>query len=582
MRKIAVIVAVSLLLILPAVTAYSEDGYNAQLFWPSIFGGNFIAIEDAQTLCPLGFDLGLYFNYANAPVAFSIEGSGNDDDLGVLNQLLTSNLFGGFGATSWMSLGLDVPVHFYARGRSFDDIEQADEPTSLENQLSMGDIRAEIKFRALRQELHWLGMAFAPYATFPTGDAELFVGEGRTTFGLNAILERDFKLVNLALNGGYYYRGDAQIADATVGDAWKLAAGISRGFENGISFSVEYWGAWMDSGSVDRVQANPMELMATFRYDFGQNLPRVVTGAGGGLTKGIGSPAYRLLAGVDYTWCKPAPKVGILQVNVVNQDNQSIDAKLEINGPEFSENPAVGSSGRWQAEVLANTYQVKASKPEHSSASGSGTVQPGQTTVVTLKLIEDAKTMLHVRVLDRCNGDPIPAKIEISGAGPDMSTDSNDGTFKKEWEPGNIQIKASNDEYEPKTEQALVKAKNDNVVEIKLYRKIKKAGKVYFAYNSDRILPKSYSVLDDVAEQIKRLCEFNRIIVEGHTSSEGSDAYNMRLSGKRAASVRQYLIGKGIDPAKLDSVPFGETRPIADNTTEAGKAMNRRVEFVIE
>jgi outer membrane protein OmpA-like peptidoglycan-associated protein len=69
--------------------------------------------------------------------------------------------------------------------------------------------------------------------------------------------------------------------------------------------------------------------------------------------------------------------------------------------------------------------------------------------------------------------------------------------------------------------------------------------------------------------------------VEGHTDDVGEDAFNQTLSDGRAAAVRDYLIGKGVAVDRLEAQGFGETRPIADNTTKAGKEQNRRVEFVI-
>jgi OOP family OmpA-OmpF porin len=79
--------------------------------------------------------------------------------------------------------------------------------------------------------------------------------------------------------------------------------------------------------------------------------------------------------------------------------------------------------------------------------------------------------------------------------------------------------------------------------------------------------------------------EFPNTVAEigGHTDSTASNAYNQKLSEKRANSVRQYIIDKfGIDGSRLTAVGYGEDRPIASNNTEEGKQKNRRVEAVIE
>jgi large repetitive protein len=105
--------------------------------------------------------------------------------------------------------------------------------------------------------------------------------------------------------------------------------------------------------------------------------------------------------------------------------------------------------------------------------------------------------------------------------------------------------------------------------------------KIFFAYDSDRILPRSYELLDNVAAVINEHTEIPAIFIEGHTDSDGRDDYNLDLSDRRAKSVRSYLLDKGVKDERLKAQGFGEQRPIADNATEDGKAQNRRVEFRI-
>ena len=71
------------------------------------------------------------------------------------------------------------------------------------------------------------------------------------------------------------------------------------------------------------------------------------------------------------------------------------------------------------------------------------------------------------------------------------------------------------------------------------------------------------------------------IDVLGHTDSDGADAYNQTLSERRARSVADYLIGRGVQSARIGTRGYGETQPIASNATEEGKAANRRVEIKI-
>ena len=77
------------------------------------------------------------------------------------------------------------------------------------------------------------------------------------------------------------------------------------------------------------------------------------------------------------------------------------------------------------------------------------------------------------------------------------------------------------------------------------------------------------------------LREYNQTMIEvvGHTDSIGSDAVNNRLSKERADSVAQYLIGQGVQSVRIETLGAGKSYPIADNSTDAGRAKNRRVEI---
>ncbi len=103
---------------------------------------------------------------------------------------------------------------------------------------------------------------------------------------------------------------------------------------------------------------------------------------------------------------------------------------------------------------------------------------------------------------------------------------------------------------------------------------------VYFDTNKATIKAVSFPLLNEVA---LALADHPTIAVriEGHTDSQGKDAANLKLSQRRAESVRTYLIAKGVAGERMDAQGYGETVPIADNRTGAGRAQNRRVEFVI-
>jgi len=107
-------------------------------------------------------------------------------------------------------------------------------------------------------------------------------------------------------------------------------------------------------------------------------------------------------------------------------------------------------------------------------------------------------------------------------------------------------------------------------------------GKVVFDTGKATIRPESDSLMQEIIKVIKENPHIKKIAIEGHTSSEGSDKHNMKLSDKRAKAVMDYLVTKGgLDKAMFTAKGFGESKQISDESTEEGKEKNRRVEFNI-
>jgi outer membrane protein OmpA-like peptidoglycan-associated protein len=103
---------------------------------------------------------------------------------------------------------------------------------------------------------------------------------------------------------------------------------------------------------------------------------------------------------------------------------------------------------------------------------------------------------------------------------------------------------------------------------------------VNFDYDSAALRADARPILDEAVTTLKRYPQL-RVEVAGHTDDRGSDAYNLDLSQRRAQAVLDYFVQMGIDAARLVPKGYGETAPVADNATDAGRAKNRRVELRI-
>ena len=103
-------------------------------------------------------------------------------------------------------------------------------------------------------------------------------------------------------------------------------------------------------------------------------------------------------------------------------------------------------------------------------------------------------------------------------------------------------------------------------------------GDVLFDTGSSSLAPGAFGRLDQLASTLGRYPDTD-VIIRGYTDGAGTEASNQTLSEQRADAVRRYLIGKGVSPARMTSVGFGESMPLATNSTPEGRQQNRRVEF---
>ena len=108
------------------------------------------------------------------------------------------------------------------------------------------------------------------------------------------------------------------------------------------------------------------------------------------------------------------------------------------------------------------------------------------------------------------------------------------------------------------------------------------SGSVLFVTNHSDLLPGAQVKLNDVANALTKQDAESKITIEGHTDSQGEASYNQDLSQRRAQSVRDYLVSRGISADRVTAQGFGLTRPIADNASAEGRANNRRVEIVVQ
>jgi OOP family OmpA-OmpF porin len=110
--------------------------------------------------------------------------------------------------------------------------------------------------------------------------------------------------------------------------------------------------------------------------------------------------------------------------------------------------------------------------------------------------------------------------------------------------------------------------------------KVTYAADAFFDFDKATLKPEARAKLDDLVGKTGGV-NLEVIIAVGHTDSVGTDAYNQRLSVRRAEAIKKYLTGKGIDASRVYTEGKGESQPVADNKTAEGRSRNRRVEIEV-
>ncbi len=167
---------------------------------------------------------------------------------------------------------------------------------------------------------------------------------------------------------------------------------------------------------------------------------------------------------------------------------------------------------------------------------------------------------------DACPGTPAGTKVDARGCPVVVDSDGDGVPDDKDECPGTPAGTAVDATGCPQT----VKAIEDNWV----------LKGVTFETGSNKIKAGSLAILDEAAEILKARNKV-RVEIQGHTDSVGKAESNMALSETRAASVKDYLVKKGVNPSQLETKGFGATQPIGDNNTAEGRAQNRRIEFKV-
>lgn len=566
------------------------QGMSQSLFDPAIDTKGHITIDGSPVLPHLAFSLGLLLDFGfNSMIAVEQDNpelqllyENYPEEVTVdtyshvtLDRMVTARFQANFGLFDRMALGLQIPILVPAG--QFYDINPEDyvEQTYWSNKGTFGDLSLHAKISLLRSDWHPIGFALIAQYFIPTGKSELLTGEpGAGAFAFKAVLDAEPTMwYRLGFNVGVrlplgaetnnYMAWDGNDRDGIQlhNDGLLFKYGPSLYF--GVGQSINLWPGMMDLvlefyGNQlipEMGQKNYLSMEATAGVKFYIEESSYLMA---GYSHGI--PVAD--AASDYSYQNMEHRMFLGFCYEPSMDLRIRDTELDRDGDGILDKDDACPD---DPEDL-NGIDDEDGCPEND-LDGDGI----KDNVDKCPLVPE--DMDGDRDFDGC-----PEAKEYVGsasAGPSATSDRDQDRIIDI----NDQCPDDPETYNGRDDEDGCPDQGDVVVTNGALQILKK---VYFEYNSDKIMEVSFQILDEVAATINSNPQLTKLEVQGHADERGKSNYNLRLTRRRAAAVRKYLTRKGdVDASKLQSQGYGEYCPINEASNEEAWEENRRVEFKV-
>ena len=492
---------------------------------------------------------------------------------------LTSEIAFAMGLFSWVEAGVSLPVYWLQQAQGF--------PLSTdENQISpsleatnIGDLRLWAKIRILENsQAGGFGMAAILEASLPTGGAFL-MRQASATFTPRFVM--DFRWGQgglIALNAAFRLRSGTPTEEDLmssegiarsfggfrVGNELRLslAAEIPL-FAQGISLLGEFA---THTGFSDTQEATALfgaELLLGLRWRHHSGLI-LSAGAGAGLSSSYGSPDFRVFLQIAFGRpLQPATARPYEPAVMLPPEKPPIAKKANpvSNQPQ---DPPMPPRPQMQAQRAVDASAFAAAIKNDPDSDGDGIPAPQD------KCPLEPEDFDGFQDDDGCpdpdnDGDGIPDHLDKCPNEPETFNDYKDDDGCPDTVP----------------EEMAKKRAGGQRIELTA-KQLKLKDRIYFGTDSDKIQPRSYDILRQLAVFLKNNRMITRLEVQGHTDNRGDREKNVDLSERRARRVVLFLIQEGVETQRLRSKGYGPKIPIADNRTSKGRALNRRVQFMVQ
>jgi uncharacterized repeat protein (TIGR01451 family) len=552
---------------------------DAQLFHPATDPSRFVSIYDTRNLDPGQYTLGLYGTYAANPIDLTFENSDQRSSHLVTNTV-GADLIAALGVAPWFTLGLDVP----AIRNSTEKVLRLGGDTH-EGGYFLGDVTLEGKITLIPRPVgHGFGFSLLPRVIAPTGERDRFAGSGRVGGGGLLIADWRYNKINYGVNlGGIIHKSDS------VPDIFQGGVGVTVPAMRHLDLIGEVTGKTSFGGE----RTTPLEGLFSLRFHWGG--VAFTVGAGAGITTGRGAPEYRFVAGI--TPYIPEKEIPPPRADLVTNSRKTWKLAVDVDN-DGRANP--GDTLEYTIDVVNSGTAVAQDVifvdaiPEHCSfvpgsmmLNGAALTDAANDDAGDYNVTNPGAVTVNVGTISNEQGKnavTFSFRVTVNPDIVDIVNVRNEAilTQKNPVSPEEVEgeVPPRIEERLPVTETTVFPRVRERETVVVTPEKLELTRNIHFEFNKATIRPESFQILNDVAAVLKDNPQLN-ILIEGHTDAVGSVEYNQKLSDRRAASVKTYLVSKGVAASRLSTKGQGKLSPIASNDTAVGRALNRRVEFLI-
>jgi OmpA-OmpF porin, OOP family len=616
-----------------SLAAAQDRPITLQLFQPALDSKGYFTQNASQVLGHLETSFGLVASWAKNPLELRQTDpacpAGNPEcrsfvveNLSTLQGQAALGLFGRF------ELSLSVPLTIWSGDADPSPDGQTD--TGSRQGQGLADLILGAKVRILATSTHPVGLAVVASLAIPTGGRDQFLGEGQPVLSPGVIVDKDLLAdrLHLALNLGARLRpqtrtfddfasapqgtpGSAQVQPRACPDpdpagvpcgtgkqvqVSRVQATYGLGFSYAVvlrrfDFVAEAYGT-ADPAADSDVSMFPLEALAGFKVYLAKK-SYLGFGGGAGVDEAWGSPDARVFGMFVYE-----PSIGDRDgdgikddVDQCPDDPEDLDGFEDADGCPDPDNDRDGILDR--DDLCPNEPEDKdgqddadgCPEPDLLDRDGDGILDDDDACP------DDPEDKDGFQDADGCpdpdnDKDGIP---DIADACPDDPEDHDgfedeDGCPDPDNDKDRILDVVDKCPNEPETYNGFEDEDGcpDRGRVIVRRGAIEILDKIYFETNKAVIKEISFPLLDAIAATLKGNPQILLVEIQGHADERAPDEYNMRLTDARAHSVMTYLLGKGVEPARIQATGYGETRPVCKEHNEACWSKNRRVEFVIQ